>query len=206
MRWDPRVLIVDAREAASAWSRPLDNPFFSWIRITGRAQIDPLASDVSQRHLIIVHEDEECALDLDHVFNTLEIHSMALEGGERGWQEALIEESTQMRGDALIVTMNQLACNRRQYLVINEGRAISVQPSGSFAAIREEARHHGAHIEAVVDVCCDASVGQQLANVVHAPYYRANTLDTNATTFEACGIRIDLTGAPYTNVHGYGSR
>ncbi len=190
MRWDPRLLIVDAREAVSSRSRPLDNPFFSWVRIAGRSEIDALAGDVSQRHLVIVHEDEERALDLDHVFAALEIQSAALEGGERGWQDAVLEESAQMHGDALVITMNQLAYNRRHYLVIHDGRAIAVQPSGSVAAIREEARHHGAHIEAIVDVFCDASVGERLADIVQARYYGANALEASGNVLDVCGIRL----------------
>lgn len=200
MRWDPLALIVDARESSSARLTPLDNPFFSWVRITEGSQIRVLASEISQRHLIVVHEDEEYALDLDHVFKTLEIYSMALEGGERGWQEAVIEESAQMHGDALIVTMNQLAYNRRQYLVIHDGRAIAVQPSGSVAAIREEARHYGARIEAVVDVFRDTTSAQWLADVVHAPYYRANSLDASGKVLDVCGMRLCRTAADSLNI------
>lgn len=190
MRWDPRVLIVDAREAASARSLPLDNPFFSWVRIAARSQIDRLASDISQRHLVIVHEDEERALDLDHVFNALEIRSVALEGGERGWQEALIEESARTHDDALVVTINQLAFNRRQYLIIHDGHAVAVQPSGSVAAIREEARHYGARIEAVVDVFRDTPVSERLADVMQARYYRADVLEASGTVIDVCGVRL----------------
>lgn len=203
MRWDPLVLIVDARDSASSLAAPLDNPFFSWIRIVNRSQIGVLASDLSQRHLIIVHEDEECALDVDHEFKALEINSMALEDGERGWQEALIEESAHMHGDALIVTMNQLAYNRRQYLIIHEGRAIAVQPSGSVAVIRDEARHYGARIDAVVDVYSDASSSAQwLADVAHAPHYRESALDACGTGLDICGLRLRRIGEDLLDVSG----
>lgn len=194
MRWDPRLLVVDARESTSARSRPLDNPFFSWIRIRTHSQISSIASDVSQRHLVIVHEDEENALDLDHFFKALEIDSKALEGGERGWQDAVVEESAQMQGDALIVTMNHLAYNRRQYLIIHDRRAIAVQPSGSIAVIREEARHHGARIEAVVDVFDDAPSGESIANLLHVSYYRSNALHASgldAWYMHLCGLDVD---------------
>lgn len=122
MRWDPRVLLVDARERRFAPGAPLDNPFFSWIRIATRDEAQCLAADISGRHLIIVHEDEERALDLDHVFKSLELHSSALEAGEHGWREAIVEEDVEMFGDTLVVTLNRLALNKRQYIFVR-GRA-----------------------------------------------------------------------------------
>ena len=159
MRWDARLLIVDAREAGSARSTPLNNRFFGWVRIVNPEQAERLSRDLVRRHLLVVHEDEERALDLDHVFKTLELQSWALEGGESGWREALVEENADTHGDAVVVTLNQLAYNRRQYLIVHDGSAIAVQPSGSVAALREEARHYGARIEATIDVLRDLPAG-----------------------------------------------
>ncbi|HET7815071.1 MAG TPA: hypothetical protein VFL13_11940 [Candidatus Baltobacteraceae bacterium] len=107
----------------------------------------------------MVHEDEERALDLDHVLKTLELQSWALENGEAGWNEALIEESADTYGELVVLTLNQLACNRRQYLIVHGACAIAVQPSGSLAALREEARHYGARVEAILDVRHDLPIG-----------------------------------------------
>lgn len=176
MRWNPRTLLVDAREDAGTPSRPLDNPFFSWVRIRSRAQVNRLASDISQRHLVIIHEDPETALDLDHIFKSLEIHSAALEDGERGWLEAIIEECTSAYGDTLLVTLNQLAYNRRQYLIVRGAYALALQPSGSIAAIREEARHQGARIQAVVDTGQNQRTAASLAQASCSPHISAAAL------------------------------
>lgn len=148
LRWDPRILIVDSRERRSARDEPLDNRFFAWIRVAETSEAERLASDLCQRHLIIVHEDEERALDLDHVFRSLEINSCALEGGEDGWRQAIIEEQWEQLGRSILVTMNQLSIDRREYIIVRDRRAVVIQPTGSIAAIREIARHHGAlHVE-----------------------------------------------------------
>lgn len=182
LRWDPRILIVDAREKRFVPGASLDNPFFSWVRIGSRTEAQHLASDISLRHLIIVHEDEERALDLDHVLKGLELHSSALEAGERGWCEAILEEGAQMYGDVLVVTLNQLASNKRQYIFVHGGSAVAVQPSGSIAALREEVRHQSAKLEAVLDVTRDEPEGSAFARVLGAPYVQA--------PFEIGGMRI----------------
>jgi len=173
---------VDAREKRFVPGASLDNPFFSWVRIGSRTEAQHLASDISLRHLIIVHEDEERALDLDHVLKGLELHSSALEAGERGWSEAILEEGAQMFGDVLVVTLNQLALNKRQYIFVHGGSAVAVQPSGSIAALREEVRHQSTRLEAVLDVTRDESEGSAFARVLGAPYVQA--------PFEIGGMRI----------------
>lgn len=193
IRWDPRVLLVDARQRDPKRARPLDNPFFGWVRITSKAQIDRFATDISLRHLVVIHEDEECALDLDHVFKSLEIQSAALEGGECGWFDAIVEEQAQAQGDALVVTLNQIAYNQRQYLIVRGSSAIALQPSGSIAALREEARHHGARIEAVVDVARGRGTAEQLATALGVRYFSAGEFKVGAAPCEICGIHLRRT-------------
>lgn len=193
IRWDPRVLLVDARQTDAKQVRPLDNPFFSWVRINSRPQIYQFASDISQRHLIVIHKDEECALDFDQIFKSLEIRSAALEDGERGWFNAILEEQMQEQGDALFVTLNRIAFNQRQYLIVHGSRAIALQPSGSIAALREEARHYGAHIEAVVDVGRRRRTAEQLATALGVQYFSAEAFDVGGAPREICGIHLRRT-------------
>ena len=182
LRWDPRILIVDARERRFEPGAPLDNPFFSWVRMGSRSEAQRLALEISQRHLVIVHEDEERALDLDHVCKGLELHSSALESGERGWREAIVEEEAEMFGDVLVVKLNRLALNKRQYLFIRNGCALAVQPSGSVAALREEVRHQGANLVAVLDADRDPHDGRAFARLLGAPYVEP--------PFDIAGMRI----------------
>ncbi len=148
-RWDPRLLIVDARDRPTG---TLDNRFFTWVRVPVTRNPGRIVDDLMYRNLVIVHEDEERALDLDHVFETLELRSAALEGGERGWAQALLVEASHKCGDVTIVTMHRLALERRVHLVVRGSDAVVVQASGSLVAIREAVRHHGATIRSVVDI------------------------------------------------------
>jgi hypothetical protein len=186
IRWDPRILIVDAREKRFPTAVPLDNPFFAWVRIGTRDEAQRLADDISGRHLIIVHEDEERALDLDHIFKGLELHSSALEAGERGWRAAVVEENTEMFGDVLVVTLNQLALNKRHYIFARDGCAVAVQPSGAISALREEVRHHGAKLQAILDIKGGGQETRSLAKLLGVPYVEA--------PFEICGMSFRSIG------------
>jgi len=175
---DPRMLLLDAREAVGAPT--LDNAFVNARRLPPHADPLKLAQGISGRHVVVVGDDEERALDLCHVLDELEVTAWALEGGTGGWNEAvLLERCESHADDRLVVSLCRPAVDWHFYLVAHGRDGVLVSPSGSVAAVLEVARHHGCSVRAVVDVleAHDAAAdvpasGAAFAQATRSPYLR----------------------------------
>ncbi len=169
---DPRMLLLDARERPAPSLPTLDNAFFSARKLPAHADPLRLAQAVCGRHVVVVADDDERALDLCHLLGQLEVTSWALEGGADAWGEAVLAERCDAYADdELVVMLSRPASGERFYLAARGRYGIAVNPSGSVSALLEIARHHGCALEAVVDVHADDR-GADVSRAAHARYIR----------------------------------
>jgi hypothetical protein len=183
-RDDPRLLVLDVRNAGERQAFPLRNRFFSVIYTPRKellATIVPLATLVGQRHVIVVDTLQVQALAASRLLQSIEVDSAVLEDGVDGWRLALVEESAEVHGEVRIVALSRVACNLRTYLVHAGGEAIVVNPSGSLEAFAAEFRRQRCRPIAIVDTTLPhqrQSCGAELCALTGARYYAPDNVSS----------------------------
>ena len=204
---DPRILLLDARERFS--SPALDNAYVNARRLPRGADPLKLAQAVSGRHVVVIADDDERALDLCHVLDELEVTAWALEGGSAGWSEAVLVERCESHADGqLVIVLCRPSVEWRFYLVANGRTGLLISPSGSVPAVLEVARHYGCTVRGVVDVleADDGGVAPPTSGPAFAQAIGAAYLSPSISAFvpQFAGMRIVPGGPSSLRIEGAG--